>query len=136
MTTVLIRHLLPPTFIRRRRDRPRKLHLESQLVHRTDDSLRPAKPLPTSSDTAGTPFIMLRPTSATAKLPLLISLTKLVSASPVLLTQYITAASEKGHKKGGVIHPEDPPDSPAFFLKLGVSAVLVLLGGVFAGYVR
>ncbi|ORX38545.1 hypothetical protein BD324DRAFT_621300 [Kockovaella imperatae] len=31
------------------------------------------------------------------------------------------------------IEPEDPPDSPAFWWKLGLSVALVLLGGVFAG---
>ena len=29
--------------------------------------------------------------------------------------------------------PEDPPDSPVFWWKLGLSIGLVLLGGVFAG---
>ena len=33
------------------------------------------------------------------------------------------------------IEPEDPPDSPEFLWKLGLSVVLVLLGGVFAGSV-
>jgi metal transporter CNNM len=31
------------------------------------------------------------------------------------------------------IEPEDPPDSPVFWWKLGLSVVLVLAGGVFAG---
>lgn len=65
-----------------------------------------------------------------SKLPLLMSLSKLVSASPVILNQVISTASKD---KGGVIQPEDPPDSARFYLKLGVSAGLVLLGGVFAG---
>lgn len=32
-----------------------------------------------------------------------------------------------------IIDPEDPPDSPVFWWKLGLSVCLVLLGGVFAG---
>ena len=66
------------------------------------------------------------------KLPLLLSLSKLVSASPMILNQ-VVQSSMTTTNKGKVINPEDPPDSPAFYLKLGVSAGLVLLGGVFAG---
>jgi metal transporter CNNM len=74
--------------------------------------------------------LKLAPTGS--KLPLLMSLSKLVSASPVILNQVIHTTTTKDHK-GGVIEPEDPPDSATFWLKLGVSAALVLLGGVFAG---
>jgi len=37
--------------------------------------------------------------------------------------------------EGGGDEPEDKPNSPVFWWKLGLSACLVLAGGVFAGYV-
>jgi metal transporter CNNM len=33
-------------------------------------------------------------------------------------------------------HPKEDPGSPGFWWKIGLSALLVVAGGVFAGYVR
>lgn len=67
---------------------------------------------------------------ASSALPSLLSLSKLISlASPHNMkrgAEYVLAADPP-------IEPEDPPDSPKFWWKLGLSAVLVLAGGVFAG---
>jgi len=48
---------------------------------------------------------------------------------PVLLSalDYIIA--------GHVEHPREGPGSPEFWWKIGLSALLVVAGGVFAGYV-
>ena len=48
---------------------------------------------------------------------------------PVLLSglNYVIA----GHSEG----PSDEPGSPEFWWKIGLSALLVIAGGVFAGYV-
>ncbi|WVQ81861.1 hypothetical protein IAT38_003988 [Cryptococcus sp. DSM 104549] len=62
-----------------------------------------------------------------ASLPTLISLTKLVHLIPRSSSQWTTLDAS------APIEPEDPPDSPIFWWKLGLSMVLVLAGGVFAG---
>jgi metal transporter CNNM len=67
-------------------------------------------------------------------MPTLLSLSKLFSlATPHNLrrgAEYIMTVAEEAPAE-----PEDPPDSPRFWWKLGLSAILVLAGGVFAGYV-
>ncbi|WVF72789.1 hypothetical protein IAT40_007607 [Kwoniella sp. CBS 6097] len=65
--------------------------------------------------------------SALSALPTLLSLTKLVHVIP---NQSTWSAATSGAPP---IEPEDPPDSPAFWWKLGLSVVFVLSGGVFAG---
>lgn len=71
------------------------------------------------------------------RLPLYLSLSKLVSASPLLVNQLLVSTlssdGDSEGKGGKVIKPEDPPDSPAFVMKLCVSVLFILLGGVFAG---
>ena len=73
--------------------------------------------------------------SLSSSLPTLLSLSKLLQHIPRQHTKRaaswahvaVDAMSEKP------IDPEDPPGSPAFWWKLGLSVVLVLAGGVFAG---
>ena len=77
--------------------------------------------------------------SLRSSLPTLLSLSKLFHLIPQ------AATSSSRHKlTGGAdwavnaaanapIEPEDPPDSPIFWWKLGLSICLVLAGGVFAG---
>jgi metal transporter CNNM len=60
-------------------------------------------------------------------MPLLMSLAKLASATPVLIFQNTHAVAP--------IEPEDPVGSTRFYFKLGFSVCLVLAGGVFAGCV-
>ncbi|WWC71592.1 uncharacterized protein I206_105550 [Kwoniella pini CBS 10737] len=66
------------------------------------------------------------PLARSATLPTLLSLTRLLHAIPKRSEEWVIAASKP-------IEPEDPPDSPAFWWKLGLSVVFVLSGGVFAG---
>lgn len=93
------------------------------------------------------PLIRRTASPGSTKLPILLSLSKLLHFIPALL--FGTGSSTNSlykrdddyfstlkHKDGGVISPEDPPDSPQFMFKLILSVVLVLAGGVFAGYVR
>ncbi|WWD02555.1 hypothetical protein V865_000595 [Kwoniella europaea PYCC6329] len=61
-----------------------------------------------------------------ASLPTLLTLTRLFHAIPKRSEEWVLAAPPP-------IEPEDPPDSPAFWWKLGLSVVFVLSGGVFAG---
>ena len=69
---------------------------------------------------------------ASSAVPILTSLSKLFTlASPTNLR----AGHEYLMAEGGGDEPEDKPDSPVFWWKLGLSACLVLAGGVFAGYV-
>jgi len=69
---------------------------------------------------------------ASSAVPILASLSKLFTlASPTNLR----AGHEYLMSEGGGDEPEDKPDSPVFWWKLGFSACLVLAGGVFAGYV-
>ncbi|WVQ99987.1 hypothetical protein IAU59_007130 [Kwoniella sp. CBS 9459] len=68
--------------------------------------------------------------SALSALPTLLSLTKLVHVVPNQSTWSSSALAASGPPP---IEPEDPPDSPAFWWKLGLSVVFVLSGGVFAG---
>lgn len=89
----------------------------------------PIEPLLPPPKPSTMPFPRLR-------LPLYLSLSKLVSASPLLVNQLLvsTLGEHHGEGKGGkIIKPEDPPDSPAFVMKLCVSVLFILLGGVFAG---
>lgn len=70
--------------------------------------------------------------AAASSLPTLLSITKLIQAIPRSGTfkrssEWAVTLAEKP------IEPEDPPDSPVFWWKLGLSVVLVLAGGVFAG---
>jgi len=69
---------------------------------------------------------------ASSAVPILTSLSKLFAlASPTNLQaghEYLMTASDD--------EPEDKPNSPVFWWKLGLSAFLVLAGGVFAGYVN
>ncbi|ODN82343.1 hemolysin [Cryptococcus wingfieldii CBS 7118] len=65
--------------------------------------------------------------SPKAALPTLLSLSKLVGLVPRAAQQWSAASGN------APIEPEDPPDSPVFWWKLGLSAVLVLAGGCFAG---
>ncbi|WWD19045.1 hypothetical protein CI109_103503 [Kwoniella shandongensis] len=65
--------------------------------------------------------------SASSSVPLLLSITKLAKLVPRSSSEWTTLA------KSPVLDPEDPPDSPVFWWKLGLSVVLVLAGGVFAG---
>lgn len=92
------------------------------------------------------PLIRRTTSPASSKLPLLISLSKLFHFIPALLfgtaspnTSVYKRDSEHfsafKHGDGGVIKPDDPPDSPQFMFKLIFSVVLVLAGGVFAGLV-
>ncbi|WVO13451.1 hypothetical protein L204_101067 [Cryptococcus depauperatus] len=67
--------------------------------------------------------------TAKASLPTLISLSKLIHLIPRFNQQWSLEAAPAT----GPIEPEDPPDSPKFWYKLGLSIVLVLAGGVFAG---
>lgn len=73
---------------------------------------------------------------ASTAMPTLFSLSKLFSlASPRNMkrgAEYIMVASAEAGT-GAPEGPEDPPNSPRFWWKLGFSAFLVLLGGVFAG---
>ncbi len=59
------------------------------------------------------------------RLPFLLSLCKLVTATPMLF--FAETQTTKP------IAPKDPAGSPEFIFKLGLSVVLVLAGGVFAG---
>jgi metal transporter CNNM len=69
---------------------------------------------------------------ASSAVPILASLSKLFTlASPTNLR----AGHEYLMAEGRGDEPEDKPDSPVFWWKLGFSACLVLAGGVFAGYV-
>ncbi len=65
------------------------------------------------------------PRSTVIRIPLLFSLIKLASATPILL---LTQTSL--HKP---IEPKDPIGSEEFIFKLVFSISLVLAGGVFAG---
>jgi metal transporter CNNM len=67
------------------------------------------------------------PVTGVARMPLLMSLAKLASATPVLIFQNTHAVAP--------IEPEDPVGSTRFYFKLGFSVCLVLAGGVFAGCV-
>jgi metal transporter CNNM len=69
------------------------------------------------------------------------SLSKILSVIP---RSFSSSAVSKQHLKRGAewaiqmakdkpMEPEDPPDSPRFWWKLGLSVALVLAGGVFAG---
>ncbi|KAK8854807.1 hypothetical protein IAR55_003546 [Kwoniella newhampshirensis] len=64
--------------------------------------------------------------TASSSVPLLLSLTQLTKLVP-------RSSSEWTILTKPVIEPEDPPDSPVFWWKLGLSVVLVLAGGIFAG---
>ncbi len=88
-------------------------------------------------------------------MPVLISRRPVASAFPTLLSlskvlhiiPSLTSRPTRQHLKRGAewsagvstilvdvpIEPEDPPDSPIFWWKLGLSVCLVLAGGVFAG---
>lgn len=66
--------------------------------------------------------------STTSSIPTLLSLTKLVQLVPRSAQQWSSFGAATPP-----IEPEDPPDSPKFWWKLGLSVVLVLAGGVFAG---
>ncbi|WVW85649.1 hypothetical protein I302_107687 [Kwoniella bestiolae CBS 10118] len=66
------------------------------------------------------------PLRAGASLPTLLTLTRLFHAIPKRSDEWVLSAPSP-------IEPEDPPDSPAFWWKLGLSVVFVLSGGVFAG---
>ncbi|OCF37918.1 hemolysin [Kwoniella heveanensis BCC8398] len=70
--------------------------------------------------------------SALSSLPTLLSLTKLVHIIPNQST-WSSATTTLAAAGPPPIEPEDPPDSPAFWWKLGLSVVFVLSGGVFAG---
>ncbi|WVQ74955.1 hypothetical protein IAR50_004563 [Cryptococcus sp. DSM 104548] len=65
--------------------------------------------------------------SAKTALPTLVSLSKLVGLIPRTAQQWSAASGDTP------IEPEDPPDSPIFWWKLGLSVFLVLAGGCFAG---
>ncbi|WRT68376.1 uncharacterized protein IL334_005352 [Kwoniella shivajii] len=67
------------------------------------------------------------PLRSSASLPTLLTLTRLFHAIPKRSEWVLSAGSPPP------IEPEDPPDSPAFWWKLGLSVVFVLSGGVFAG---
>jgi hypothetical protein len=54
----------------------------------------------------------------------------LISHIPALQSRPTKGLESLGHHDG---FPEEDPGSPAFWWKLGISLVLVLLGGVFAG---
>ncbi|ORY35604.1 hypothetical protein BCR39DRAFT_511086 [Naematelia encephala] len=78
--------------------------------------------------------------SLSSSLPTLLSLSKLLQAVPQAISRHKRSTDVIG--SGVMMHlatakapiePEDPPDSPIFWWKLGFSAGLVLLGGVFAG---
>ena len=75
-----------------------------------------------------------------SSLPILLSLSKLFSlpfslARPTSNNLRTTLWAVNAAKEAP-IETEDPPDSPIFWWKLGLSVGLVLLGGVFAGYVQ
>jgi hypothetical protein len=55
----------------------------------------------------------------------------LISYIPALQSRPTRGAIRLLDDDGGF--PEEDPSSPAFWWKLGISLVLVLLGGVFAG---
>jgi len=63
-----------------------------------------------------------------SSLPTLLGLSKIIHHIPKRSAEWAVSVAE-----ATPIEPEDPPDSPAFWWKLGLSAVLVLAGGVFAG---
>lgn len=73
-------------------------------------------------------------------LPTLLSLSKLIHLVPSLGSRsahrlLIGDTSNVAFLADARIEPEDPPDSPIFWWKLGLSVCLVLSGGVFAGWV-
>lgn len=81
------------------------------------------------------PLTRLRIRRGPSSLPTVISLSKLLHvgtslASRSLAAPYGAFESAEGTKPEA---PEDPPGSPNFVWKLGLSVGLVLLGGVFAG---
>jgi metal transporter CNNM len=81
------------------------------------------------------------------RIPTVLSLSKLLTLVPPLLTgntarqhlkrggEWATVGITLAADTAAPIEPEDPPDSPEFWWKLSLSVVLVLAGGVFAGYV-
>lgn len=66
--------------------------------------------------------------SVTSSIPTLLSVTKLVHLVPRTAQQWSSIGAS-----APPIEPEDPPGSTKFWWKLGLSVVLVLAGGVFAG---
>lgn len=66
--------------------------------------------------------------SVTSSIPTLLSITKLVHLVPRTAQQWSSIGAS-----APPIEPEDPPGSTKFWWKLGLSVVLVLAGGVFAG---
>ena len=86
------------------------------------------------------PLTPHRPRSSS--LPTLLSLSKLISIIPAttLFSARTQLKRNAGWTDGALsvlmdapMEPEDPPDSPIFWWKLGLSVCLVLSGGVFAG---
>lgn len=65
----------------------------------------------------------------TTRLPLLLSLVKLVAATPLYLASE-AVMSTAGHKHEDSNAPEDAPGSSAFWIKLAFSAYLILQGGM------
>lgn len=90
---------------------------------------------------------LTRGPAAARSLPTLLSISKLLHLVPAAITSSPHMQKRNGWTSsgmsylaeaggGGTIEPEDPPDSPQFWWKFGLSVGLVLLGGVFAGLVR
>jgi hypothetical protein len=90
---------------------------------------------------------LTRGPAAARSIPTLLSISKLLHLVPAAITSSshlqkrntwsnagMSYLAEAGG--GGAVEPEDPPDSPQFWWKFGLSVGLVLLGGVFAGLVR
>ncbi|GFZ49498.1 Protein MAM3 [Saitozyma sp. JCM 24511] len=87
---------------------------------------------------------LTRGPAAARSLPTLLSISKLLHLVPAAITSSPHMQKRNGWTSsgmsylaeaggGGTIEPEDPPDSPQFWWKFGLSVGLVLLGGVFAG---
>ncbi|RSH88705.1 hypothetical protein EHS25_002932 [Saitozyma podzolica] len=87
---------------------------------------------------------LTRGPAAARSIPTLLSISKLLHLVPAAITSSshlqkrntwsnagMSYLAEAGG--GGAVEPEDPPDSPQFWWKFGLSVGLVLLGGVFAG---
>lgn len=63
-----------------------------------------------------------------SSLPTLLGLSKIIHHIPKRSAEWVVHVA-----KEQPVEPEDPPGTPAFWWKLGLSACLVLAGGVFAG---
>ena len=91
---------------------------------------------------------LARSRRASAAVPTLLSISKLLRLIPSALNSAVTSArslDKRAYAQWGLTElatlakekepesPEDPPGSPKFLWKLVLSVCLVLLGGVFAG---